>query len=264
MIGKQTTATIHMGEEVVARASALTTELGMTIEPGFETFVVKSRLMRQPDEQEWTYVRKDGSHFPVLLSITTLWDSEGAVIGYLGVGTDITERIRYEQEITEAMELAKAGDRAKAEFLATMSHEIRTPMNGVIGMTNLLVKTQLDPQQREYAETVRSCGENMLNLINVILDFSKLEAGRVELEYIPLSLMRLVEEVVLLFQGEAELKGVTLSCGAEGHVPAMVIGDPTRLRQVLLNLVSNALKFTLHGSVTVTVIALHHKEDHVA
>ncbi len=263
MLSKQTPAMIHVGDEVMARASALSTELGITIEPGFETFVVKSRLLREPDEQEWTYVRKDGSRFPVLLSVTTLWDADGAVIGYLGIGADITERMRYEREITEAMELAKAGARAKADFLATMSHEIRTPMNGVIGMTNLLVKTPLNPQQREYAETVRSCGESLLILINDILDFSKLEAGRVELEAIPLSLVRLADEVVLLFQAQAEQKGVLLSYRAEDHVPTTVIGDPTRLRQVLLNLVSNALKFTLRGAVTVTIAVIRHDAHHV-
>jgi signal transduction histidine kinase/DNA-binding response OmpR family regulator len=263
MIAKQTPAVIHVASEVVARASALTKELGITIQPGFDAFVAKSRQSRQADEQQWTYVRKDGSQFPVLLSVTTLVDADGAVVGYLGIGSDITERVRYERDIKQAMELAEAGARTKAEFLATMSHEIRTPMNGVIGMTNLLVKTQLDPQQREYVETVRSCGENLLTLINDILDFSKLEAGRVELEAIPLSIVDLTEEVVLLFQGQSEQKGIQLSLDIKGDVPATVEGDPTRIRQVLLNLISNALKFTLRGSVTVTVSALRQEAGYV-
>jgi PAS domain S-box-containing protein len=175
MIGKQTTAVIHALDEVAQRAVVLTKELGVSVAPGFDAFVIKARTTPVADEQEWTYVRKDGSRFPVLLSVTALWDAQGAVIGYLGIAADITERRRHEQEIRQAMEAATAGARAKADFLAVMSHEIRTPMNGMIGMTNLLVKTTLDPQQREYVETVRTCGESLLTLINDILDFSKLK-----------------------------------------------------------------------------------------
>ncbi len=253
MVGKQSPAVIHVLDEVVARATQLSKELGIPVAPGFDVFVIKARINRVADEHEWTYVRKDSSRFPVLLSVTALRDDQGAVTGYLGIAADITERSRHERELKKAMEAATAGARAKADFLAVMSHEIRTPMNGVIGMTNLLVKTALDAQQRDYVETVRTCGESLLILINDILDFSKLEAGRVTLEAIPFSLKRVMEDVLLLFGGLAEQKGITLSYELPPNTPHNVIGDPTRLRQVLLNLVSNALKFTLQGSVTVSM-----------
>lgn len=253
MVGVQTPAVIHVADEVVARAKELTQELGVSVAPGFDAFVAKARIQQVPDEREWNYVRKDGSLFSVLLSVTALRDGDGTVVGYLGIAADITERKRHDQELTAAKDAAQSGARAKADFLAVMSHEIRTPMNGVIGMTNLLVKTALDAQQREYAETIRSCGESLLTLINDILDFSKLEAGRVSLEQIAFPVQRVVEEVVALFASQAEDKGIALNHLMPADLPALVLGDPTRVRQVLLNLVSNAIKFTAHGSVDVRI-----------
>ena len=184
-------------------------------------------------------------------------DENGKPLRMIGTNWDVTESRRQYQELQLAKEQAEAASKAKAEFLAMMSHEIRTPMNGVIGMTNLLVKTNLDSQQREYAETVRSCGESLLTLINDILDFSKLEAGRVELESIPFSPAQIIEEVVLLFTSQAEEKGLVLNYNLPNNLPARLLGDPTRIRQVLLNLVSNALKFTLKGSVSLEVTINH-------
>jgi two-component system, sensor histidine kinase and response regulator len=260
MVGKQTPVVIHLVEEVVQRAEQLTKQLGTPIPPGFEVFVAHARNTGLADEREWTYVRKDGSRFPVLLSVTALWDNKGTLIGYLGIAADITDRKRHELELKQAMEAATAGARVKADFLAVMSHEIRTPMNGVIGMTNLLAKTVLDTEQREYVETVRTCGESLLTLINDILDFSKLEAGRVELEAIPFSPGQIIEEVIQLFSAQAEQKGLELAYQIGAKMPRKVIGDPTRLRQIMLNLVSNALKFTRTGSVTVSATLLRSEE----
>ena len=184
-----------------------------------------------------------------------LHDEGGAVVGLVGVTRDVTEQRRAEATLREAKEAAEASTRAKSEFLANMSHEIRTPMNGVIGMTSLLLDTDLDPEQRDFVETVRTSGDALLTLINDILDFSKIEAGRLDLEEAPFDVRQTVEDALDLVAQPAAEKGVELAYLVEDGVPGSVVGDASRVRQVLVNLLSNAVKFTARGSVCVRVAA---------
>jgi PAS domain S-box-containing protein len=184
-------------------------------------------------------------------------DETGRVTGLLGIARDITARKEAQAMLIAAKEAAEAGERAKAEFLANMSHEIRTPMNAVIGMSDLLLDTPLTATQREFAETIRTSGDALLVLINDILDFSKIESGNLTLEHVPVNLTECVESALDLTSSPAVAKGLDLLYWIEDDVPRAIYGDMTRLRQVFINLINNAVKFTQRGEVVVMLSRRH-------
>lgn len=375
MIGKLTPQPIHDKNEVVRRTEELNRELKLNIQPGFETFVAKTKHTGIPDEREWTYIRKDGSRFPVLLSITSLYNENKEITGFLGIGHDITEEKRKNQEINKlslvakntengvlisnsdgnvewvndgftritgytseeilgktpsslllgpnsnmetiayarkkqeekepyyieilnyhksgrpfwisivntpvkeenelkgkhieivnditekkktefrlvhAKDMAEQSAKVKEQFLANMSHEIRTPMNSIIGFTELLMRSKLNSDQQDSVSAIRQAGDNLTVIINDILDFSKIEAGKLNIEHTLFSFPEVIKTVKSLFALKAKQKNIKLIFNIDHKIPEALIGDSVRLDQVLINLVSNAMKFTSKGWIEVS------------
>ena len=206
-------------------------------------YLSEHRFQRPNGEVIWTRVRA-----------AEMLSDNGQNLGFVGTVEDISGSKKHEVELTRARDEALSAMRSKADFLATMSHEIRTPMNGVIGMTGLLLGSQLQGQQREYVEIIQHCSESLLVLINDILDFSKIEAGALSLENTVFDPLQVVDESVSLLVERAQSKGIEINVRADPGLPSEINGDPGRLRQILVNLIGNAVKFTDRGSVEVCVL----------
>jgi PAS domain S-box-containing protein len=273
VIGSATPELFHLEKEMATRAEELRATTGRS--PGHYEAVLAAARERGFDEREWTYVRHDATWIVVNLRVSVLHGEDGSVAGYLHVATDISRHKEAEEELQslndglmdslklharltaeleDAREMAETASRSKSEFLANMSHEIRTPMTAILGYADLLLERgRHEPDMLDGLRIIRRNGEHLLSLINDILDISKIEAGAMIVERIPCSPLRLVEDVTSLMRVRAAERGLSLSVEFASPVPEQIASDPVRLRQILVNLVGNAIKFTERGGVRIVL-----------
>jgi len=270
VVGKETPLLWHDAREVAQRAMELSSELGERIAPGFELFEARAR--RGLSEDEWTFICKDGSRVPVLLSVSIRRDDDGQLTGFVGLFKDLIQRKRTEEELARhrnhleelvetrtrelalARDAAEAANRSKSDFLARMSHELRTPLNGILGFAQIMQRdASLDPRQLARVGHIRQSGDQLLTLINDILDFAKIEAGKVVVRPCDIPLQDFLRTVAEVVGMRSEQKGLRFTCYAAPDLPDAVRADERLLRQVLLNLLSNAVKFTDSGIVSLRV-----------
>ena len=253
VVNKISPSDIHDPQEVRARAQALSVELDTTIAPGFEALVYKASRQIE-DTYELTYICKDGSRFPAILSITALRDDYGEIIGYLVIGTDNSVRKRVESELNDALTAAERANRAKTDFLSGMSHELRTPLNAILGFAQLVesgtpVPT---PAQRRNIDQILKAGWYLLELINEILDLALIESGKLTLSREPVALAAVMLECRAMIEPQAQKRGIAMTFPVF-DAPYFVDADRTRVKQVLINLLFNAIKYNrTGGTVTVT------------
>ncbi|WP_424494879.1 PAS domain S-box protein [Salinimicrobium sp. GXAS 041] len=259
VIGKMNVVQLHSKEEIAARATLLAEEYGERPE-GFNVFTFKPKK-GEYDDAEWTYKRKDSSTFKVKLVVTAIKNHQGTISGYLGVATDISKLKEMEYSLVTAKRKAEEANKAKSEFLANMSHEIRTPLNGIVGFTDLLMQTDLNSSQRKYMKTVYNSANTLMDLINDVLDFSKIEAGKLELNEERTDLIQLCSQTIDMIKHQAHQKGLEILLQISPDIRRYVYVDGVRLRQILMNLLGNAVKFTQKGEVELSVISNNISDD---
>ncbi|MFI5231358.1 MAG: sensor histidine kinase [Gemmatimonadales bacterium] len=252
---KMTPADISDPREIVARSRALSAELGTSIAPGFEALVFKASRAIE-DIYELTYIRKDGTRFPAVVSVTALRDSQRTIIGYLLIGTDNTarqqveeERKKLEQALQQKNVELQAASRMKSEFLANMSHELRTPLNAIIGFSEVLrdgLVGALTAKQRGFIDDIFGSGTHLLSLINDILDLSKVEAGKTTLDLEAVDVLWLFENSLSIVRGKAAARRISLHMDIAAGL-GMMKADTRKVKQIVYNLLSNAVKFSVDG-----------------
>jgi len=259
IIGKVHHGIFHVADEVIARGEELTLQLGRPIR-GFDVFVEAAR-QGGSESREWTYVRKDGGTLPVNLTVTAIRDGSANITGYLGIAKNISKDKEILRTLAETRDKAQAASLSKSQFLANMSHEIRTPMNAILGMLQLLQHTELTSRQLDYAVKTQTAARSLLGLLNDILDFSKVEADKMVLEHAPFRIDTLMRELSVIFSSSIGNKDVEVLFAIDPKLPACVVGDALRLRQILINLAGNAIKFTKQGEVVVSLQVVKQADD---
>ena len=246
-----TSEAFHDAAEIEQVSAELSAAAGRPI-VGFEVFTFEA-LQQSSSAREWTYVRKDGSTLPVCLTLTALRDHAGVPVGFLGIARDIREEKAIRRNLAAARDQAEFATLTKSRFLANMSHEIRTPMNAVLGMLQLLQHTRLSALQADYTAKTQSAAQSLLGLLNDILDFSKIEAEKLSLESAPFRVDTLMRDLAVVLSANAVADDVEVLFSIDTELPKMLQGDVLRLRQVLLNLAGNAVKFTQRGEIVVAL-----------
>lgn len=252
VVNQATPSDMHDPEEVLARAATLSKELATAIAPGFEALAFKASRGIE-DTYELTYIRKNGTRFPALVSITALRDDYSEIIGYLLIGTDNTVRKQFESDLTNAKAIAEKASLAKSTFLSQMSHELRTPLNAVLGFAQVIESgTPLPtPSQKRSLDQILKAGWYLLELINEILDLALIESGKATLSHEPVSLAEVMLECRAMVDPQAQKRGIVMTY-PHFELPYFVSADRTRVKQVLINLLFNAIKYNKpEGSVTV-------------
>jgi PAS domain S-box-containing protein len=252
VVGIESPAIFHDLDEVVEKSILFSKLLGTEIEPGFTTFTcLPDRNIKS--EYEWNYFTKDGSKILVHLSITALRNSEGQITGYLGISNDITKRKEKEIELHNAKLAAEKALSIKSDFLANMSHEIRTPMNGILGMTSLLLDETIKRESLDKIANIQYCSESLLKIINDILDISKIDEKRIEIEEVDFNLKDLLKNIFELHKVSSSSKSIEFTYSISKDVPDFVKSDELRIKQIIDNILNNAVKFTQEGKINLDI-----------